>query len=436
MKSKHGTMIRAGIALGVFAFAGWMGYALTPDQTFAGGESSAGAMDSKSPAVQSGNAGSSSSSSVGTTSIPGESPEARARRVAAVKQQLKDLWRSSPSYTMNWDLDRETHRLLATLEPEELGDFFKEIPPSGTLPAHAFLRLEVLKAWAVKDGPAAIEGCVVGSRIDFFSRAQAIGAWGEADPEAALAWLRREDLPESVAKDRTMMRVNLMMDLARSDFDRAVKELSGIGDSEERSSLLTSLIREAAGQGRDASELLAMARESVPEGKLSRAEEELITSTAYKDPEAALAKLAATENIDDAERGRLDLLVLDAQSSKMPGKAFDDWLARNPGLDAVPEAAWSTFSLSIRRDADGIGKWLKEMPAGSFRDEFYERGIRGFATIRRFDEAVTLSSGISDPAIRADALRALDTVWKNVDAAAAEKWRQSLPASERQAFGD
>lgn len=428
-------MLRAGVALGVFALAGWMGYAFTPERGAGSGAGSMKVDDDASSGRLSPTVSLSMTGEKTAGAASKESPEVRARRVAELKQKVKDMWRSSPSYGANWDLDRETHRLLATLEPEELDVFYKELPATGGgLPAHVFLRLEVLKAWAVKDGPGAIQGCVNGGSMDTYSRARAIGAWGEADPEGALAWLRREDLPESVAKDRRMLRANLMINLARSNYDRATEELQAVG-ADERESIIAILIREGTGKGRDVEGLLESSREYAEVGKVSRAEDEFISAFARTEPEAALQKIAALEGIDEAERDRLDLQVLHVQASRRP-EAFDEWLARNPGTQVIPDGAWSAFSNSIGNDADAVRSWLDRMPEGGFRDEFHERGVRGFASIQRFDDAVRFSGRISDPVIRADTLRALNTVWKNADAPAAERWRQSLPATDREALGE
>ncbi|QJE94309.1 hypothetical protein [Luteolibacter luteus] len=429
--SKRITILRSGIALGVFALSGWLGYAFVPEAAGVSGERPMKAGAGDSPGMSRAKRGFLSAKE---GSPADESPEARARRVAEVKQKLKDLWRASPSSGLNWDLDQETHRMLATLAPEELEAFFKELPNTGTgLPAHFMLRLEVLKAWAVKDGPAAIERCVSGGRMDFFCRSLAIGAWGEADAEAALAWLKRDDLPESVVKHRQMMLSNLVSNLSRSDFDRAAKELSMLSEG-DRDSMISRLVSEGFEQGAVIDGLLEMARRGVPEGKVSEADEEILSTEARRDPEAAVARLAALENIDAGERARLDLVILNSETDK--GKAFQDWLARNPDLESIPEAAWSTLSIAITSDAGKVAEWLGKMPEGGFRDEFYERAIRGFASLRNFDDAVHFSSRISDPAIRADALRALDAVWKSTDAGAAGEWRKSLPKADREALGE
>jgi hypothetical protein len=437
MKSRSARqfLLRSGIALIVFGIAAWIGGGLSVDGV-AGSQSDNGI-------------GKKTSSSSVVDRLPAdkqaihphshghrsEPPEARARRVAAVKEQVKRLWMVHSEYGLNWELDDETHRLLATLDAEDLKAFLHEVPPMGGLPSHTFLRLEIVKAWAVKDGPGAVAGCSVGHRIDHLVRARALGAWGGVAPDAALAWLRQEDLPGDLEQYRGPMRSNLFRDLAKSHFALVEKELPLLG-ANDRSSLLPTLVSAAAEQNLPVDGLLAMAREFTPEGKMSEAEKWLFMDLAAKDPEAALGRIQSAEHLGEEERRELDGIVLSRQAGSSPATAFDAWLERNPGIDSIPEAAGNTVANAMQSRREEMIGWIGSLPEGQLRDQFHERGIRSLAGMRRFEDAVRLSSGISDSATRATALIVLRDFWKNADPAAAGKWLESLPAADRQLLGD
>ncbi|WP_367871140.1 hypothetical protein [Luteolibacter sp. Populi] len=432
-------LLRGGIAIAVFVLAGWIGYgtaprvADSPRSTTASGISPgdpplARSSESKTPRPD-------STFSARSSKRSDESPEARARRITAVKQRIKDLWTQAPELSLNWELQAETHRLLAGLEAEELGTFFTELPPMGNGTAHLLLRLEVVKEWAAKDGPAAIAGCAVGNRIDSLCRANAIGAWGEVDPAGALAFLRREDLPPAIAEHRRVMRWRLLDDIGKSDLALAERELPYLKE-DERKSMLATLVTKAAGQDEIRERLLAMARESTPEGKASQAEEFLLRDIAEKDPQAALDRIGTAENLDPEERKRLDFTVLSGQANHAPVAAFEDWLARNPGQDSLPEGAWNTLASAMNDHGPEMIAWFERMPAGGLRDQFQERGARSLAKNQLFDDAIRLTGSIADPALRTSSLRSLRDFWNNADPAAAAKWVESLPGTDRSLLGE
>ncbi|WP_035601755.1 hypothetical protein [Haloferula sp. BvORR071] len=351
-----------------------------------------------------------------------------------LKQRLKNLWLSTPENAINFELHNETHRLLAGLEASELSDFFGELPPPGGLPAHVFFRLEVLKAWARKDGPAAVLNCASGLNSDTYCRARAIGAWCDADPDAALAWLHSADLPSEPNLGR-ILRANLLGTLARTDLARVIDELPRL-DQRERLSIARDLVVMASDQKEQLEKLLAVARESTPQGKMSAAEENLLLKTTKADPQAALDQLDSATHLDASERKRLDISVLDAHAYEAPVPAFAQWLERNPGMDSFPQEAHSTLSLALANHTEAMSAWLEHMPTGQLRDSFYEHGVCAFAESGRFEEALRFSSSIADPVMRDDSLRAMHAFWKTIDAAGAREWIQSLPSTDRALFED
>lgn len=437
---RHRLILRSGIAAVVFCIAGWLGYQAN---SIAVGKANDYAGNVNSMSAASGSAGPKGTDLRGPRrglhhqrgSSAKESSEARALRVAALKQKIKGLWMAAPENSINWELQNETHRLLAGLEPDELSAFFLELPPSG-LSSYLFLRFEVAKAWALKDGPGAVMGCGVGHRIDFLCRIRAMGAWGAKDPNGALAWLRSAEMPAEPNGLRRSLRTNLLEDLAESNLGLVMEELGRL-DPEERQALVPDLAAVASkGNPEQLQKLLEMAREATPEGKMSDAEERLLRQTARTDPEAALRQIEASSQLDAPERKRLDLAVLDAQAERAPVAALEQWLARNPGMEAIPEDARRAVASALNEEEKEFSAWLEGMPAGNLRDDFYELSIRALAERRRFDEALRFSGGISDPAIRADSLRALHSFWKTADPSGAAKWLQTLPTAERDLLGN
>jgi len=435
MRSKSKLLLRSGIALAVFTTAWWLGArSPAPSEASGSAHSANAALQSPDSSTEREQAGRGSSTRKRTSSTS-ESPEARAKRISGLKQKIKALWATTPENAINWELDRVTHQMLAEMEADELSAFFLELPTAGGLPSLIMLRFQVLNAWAVKDGPAAVMNCSVGHPRDAYNRARAMNAWAAADPEGALAWLRSDALSPEQAEMRKILRSNVLYDLAESDFARVTRELPLL-DPKEREDILSTMVLITTNKKGEIDELLKIARESTPEGQASTAEVKLLERLARLDPQAALEKIETATNLDAAERKRLDLTVLDAQAAKAPVAAFEAWFQRNPDMEEIPTDARRTLNSALSQHAGETTEWLESMPASQLRDDLYEQSVRAFAEGRRYDEALRFSQGISDQAVRADSLRALHTFWKTADAAAAGKWVQSLPAADRALFGD
>jgi hypothetical protein len=352
----------------------------------------------------------------------------RAKHLEKLKLRLIQRWRASPESNKDFELMDETHRQLSTLSARELADFYHSLTSQFSLDSS--LQQTVLREWALKDGPAS----VTQSKPDRWSpdAIHAFQTWGYQDPQKALAWLRETELPLFLKDQKFTIRINFLIDLAKTDFGQVVEELSHL-DAKERAAIVRNLggaienhpeflekIRELTKNDSDPASLLALERVR-------------ISQQAKNGPAAALEYIAGL-NLPPADKAELELDLF-RQDFGHPEKSFGDWLARNPNIEAVPDSLWPMMDIRYTIHPEEMIHWLDSLSPGPIRDAFYERGTRLVASQNQYDKAATYADGIADPAKRLAAMRTLRTMWTETQADNARAWLDRLPEADRKALG-
>jgi hypothetical protein len=292
------------------------------------------------------------------------------------------------------------------------------------------LQQTVLREWALKDGPAA----VTQSKPDRWSpdAIRAFQTWGYRDPQKALAWLREAELPPFLKDQKLTIRLNILPELAKTDFGQVVEELSHL-DAKERAAI----VRNLGGAIESHPELLENIRELTKNdsdpASLLALERVLISQQAKNGPAAAFEYIAGL-NLPPADKAELELDLF-RQDFDHPGKSFGDWLARNPDIETVPDSLWPMMDIRYTLHPEEMIHWLDSLSPGPIRDAFYERGTRLVASQGKYDKAATYADGIADPVKRLAAMRTLQTMWTETQADNARAWLDHLPEADRKALG-
>ncbi|WP_265593997.1 hypothetical protein [Haloferula sp. BvORR071] len=289
----------------------------------------------------------------------------RAEHLMRVRKRLLHLWRTSPEPFADWELKRETSRLLETLSAAELEAWFKE-RDYGIVYADGLLKRELLRAWARKDGPGAVIGSSTGSRLGD-NCIPAFIAWGEKDHEAALLWLRDVVLPPPLENEKSSIRVNFLLQLVKADLARVEQELPFM-DASERNSTLRALALNAPNDPEAQNRLRELAAQSAEPSDALRIESDLLTRMAQTDPAAARARVDAME-LEPARRAVVECGILEGAARDHPETAFPEWLSRHPVDQAIPEEFWPTLNQSFTFQRKEMTAWMDSLEAGPLRDQ-------------------------------------------------------------------
>ncbi|WP_367873944.1 hypothetical protein [Luteolibacter sp. Populi] len=348
--------------------------------------------------------------------------------VKELKDRLQYLWRSSPDPFRDWEVKRETRQLLAKLTTAELEAWFRSSEEAVTSAEH-FLRSEILKSWAQRDGPAAVTRCSTGKDDPSIS---AFISWAEVDREAALHWLRDVELPPHVGSRKSSLRVNFLLRLVRYDFDRVTQELPFM-DAAERASTLNALALNAPDDPAARERLRKLTAESPDEAESIRMESSLLTRLAQTDPAAARARVDAMD-LTPERRAQLEFGILYGAANNHPAEAYAEWVAHHPAEQPLPETFWPLLDQSLSFRTEPMIAWMDSLEAGSVRDAIYERGTRLVAAKQNFTKAAEYATGIADPARRGPALEVLKVMWSEGDPDGARQWLEGLGEADRKAL--
>lgn len=351
----------------------------------------------------------------------------RTEQVMRIRQRLLHRWRSSPDPVADWELMRETCRVMESLSVSELEAWFKEAD-HGLLFSDGLLKQELLDAWARKDGPGAVLGS--GPRSRYMDNCvPAFIAWGQKDADAALLWLRDVALPAASENQRHSMRVNLLLHLAKSDLARVEQELPYM-DAAERSGTLRALATNASKDPETQNRLRDLAAQSTGPDDALRMESHLLTRMSQTDADAAKARVDSME-LEPARRAELECDILKGASQNDPETAFPEWLSRHPADQAIPAGFWPALNQSFNFDREEMTAWMDTLDAGPLRDQIHERGTRLIASTGDHAKAATYAAGIEDRGRRQAAMEILRVMWSERDPEGATRWLQSLSTEDR-----
>lgn len=351
---------------------------------------------------------------------PAADMENRKAYLAKLRALLLMEIRTSPEIYVDYEMKRELHRHLAGLSTAELEALFKH-PPEGRMQEIRTLESWILRAWVLKDPPAALhasgEGCV-----DVFN------TWGYHEREAALTWLRDAEVTGPLEGKKQHLRINFMIWLARIDFERAKQEWSCLDEAERKSTLVAWTDSPEAFLGhRDA--LLDFISSQLDGSTGKNVDRDLLARLAAVDAEAARTRAEKTES-SPAERAEMEVAILKGQARRDPEAAFAAWLDRHPADQPVPEAFGAVLDQSILYHEKETIQWLDSLQPGTIRDFMHERGSHLVATRGKFDKAAAYIDGISDPVRKTNATAVLKTLWMRADPGKAREWLERSRGGE------
>ena len=412
---------RVGIALAVIGTAMLAGYGIgrTSRET-------APASALQWSAGQSTEAGLSASDSRMSAARQSASKDERAKQLARIKARVLELGSKNRAQA-DWETEREMAALLEQLSAAELGDFFREV--SSPL-KETGLRLRILEAWALKDGPSAIES--TSARLDdWLLAAQAYRAWGAKDPDAALKWLREGELSPYAKQQKFVLRMNFLYDLAEADLEKALNEVPDMDQTEKKRFLERIAALGAEDEARMA-RLMEFAANADADTR-NAIEDGMVLSVGAKD----FAK--GFESIDGLEasaerKADLEMSVVRAVPKEKLAESMDAWAARHADGGHIPERMWEMLGERLIFYREEMRAWLEDMEPGPVRDAFYQQSVRHFVSGGERDKALRYINLIEDPGQRATALQTMHRMWSENDPVAARTWAEGLPDEDRQAL--
>ncbi len=334
-----------------------------------------------------------------------------------IRKRLVGMYENHPEPGYDWRLRSEAHLLLSELSAEELGDWYVNGIFFGSRADD--LRASILRAWALKDGPAAVMGgWRRSSETGHFSAQSAFSSWSEHEREKAYEWLENgnTELPPGI---RQWFLQNSLDHYGRSDFQAAASYLRQL-DSARQQGILIDWAEEGqtnAALRKGMEEYLEAnpeARMSMLRGQIGRMKE---------DPE--VFGFIARLDLPAEDRFSLDLSATVAKAVSDPVGAFRGWMERHADQQEVPAGILGSFHTALVFRQDEVLKWLDEIPSGRLRDDFHARSIPVLAGRGAFGDAATYAESIGDPVKRADAIRALGDIWIQKQSEAAKTWLQT-----------
>lgn len=409
---------RAGIALAVIGIAALAGYGI--------GRTSRPVLETsvlESRAEKEPDPGSSAAAGKDAHANPKED---RAKQLARIKARVLELGGTRP-VQYDFETDREIAALLDQLSAAELGDFFRETTASSRNTAD---RLRILEAWALKDGPAAIEGTSIRADEWLFA-AQAYQAWASKDSDAALKWLREGELSDYAKQHKPVLRKNFLYELMTTDLEKALEQVPDM-DPDEKKFFLTAVAAFAAGDEAK----LARVKEftaGADEGTRGAIETGMIVQMSSQDFKKGFEFIDGLE-ASAAHKSNLEMSVLRATPKEKLAESMDAWVARNEDGQNIPEPMWEMLGSRLIFYREEMRAWLEDMEPGPVRDAFYQQSVRHFVSGGERDKALRYINLIEDPAQRGTALRTMSRMWMESNATEAKAWQESLPESDRQAL--
>ncbi|QJE94392.1 hypothetical protein [Luteolibacter luteus] len=351
------------------------------------------------------------------------SKEERARQLTRIKTRVRELCLTG-TVMQDWEAERELAGLLAQLSATELSDFFKEVshPYQGVE-----IRMRVLNAWAIKDGPAAIEATA--ARLDDVHLAfDAYLAWGNKDPDAALKWLREGDLSAYAKQQKSMLRMNFLFVLADRDLEKSLNEVPDMDALEKK----LFLQRVTASAAMDETKIIRLQEfaASADEGTRNAVEDGTVLTMGSKDPAKGFDYIDGLE-ASRARKTDLELTLLRAVPNERVAESMDAWAARHPDGKDIPDRMWQELGTKLIFYRDGMRAWMDGMEPGPMRDAFYQHSVRHLVSRGDRERALHYIGQIEDPEQRVTAIRTMHRMWSESNPGEAKTWEESLSESDR-----
>lgn len=357
---------------------------------------------------------------------PSASDEERRRQVARIKERVRELCAYN-TISKDWEMEREVFGLLEQLSAAELGDFFGEV----SHPLQEIrVRLRILETWVLKDGPAAIEA--TSARLDDWLLAcSAYQAWGAKDPDAALKWLREDELTPYATLQKSVLRKNFLYDLAATDLEKALNQVPNM-DRTEKEHFLSTVAASSAGDEGKLAQIKGFAA-GADEDTRNSIETGIVASIGARSYAESFDYIDSLEASPD-RKADLEMSVLRIMQKEKLAESMDAWVARHPDGHNIPERMWEMLGEKLIFHREEMRAWLEDMEPGPVRDAFYQQSVRHFISAGERDKALHYIGLIEEPGQRATALRTMRRMWTESNATEAKTWMESLPESDRRAL--
>ncbi len=353
------------------------------------------------------------------------------KQLAALKEDLRGRFSTSPSAAHDWALRAEAAAVLATMSTEEMAGYATDLLGGGGVSwarpdwKQPLVR-EIFRQWSLKDPAGACLGL-----MDFPNapRAEAFADWLRRDPEAAQAWVTRGEFPPGSEQMGVKLRQDFLNHQATTDFS-AARESLGLLDADAQRATLLNWSQRLAHDPAKRDELLALVASHGDPEFAQKCSELLVREMAVKSPAEASAFLEST-NLPDKQKHALSEEMLGAWATKDPHQAFAAWVALKE--DKAPEPLMKAMDIwwGLSGAEEAI-EWVNNLDLGPARDQCKARLI---GNMSGGQQAADLSVTLDDPTERIRQMKIVKRNWEERDPGAAEAWVGKLSQADRDALG-
>jgi hypothetical protein len=358
-----------------------------------------------------------------------------AAQLLAMKEDLRERFIHSPEANHDWEWRQQTAAILATMSPQELGGFAKELlirDSSGNLLttpySHNPLFNEIVRQWALKDPLGA---CQTLGEVHRPSMIEAFGQWQQRDPAAAQAWLESARFSKENDELKAQLQQNLLSLEVTDDFAAARESLEKMSpDAQKR--CLEEWSKLVAYDPDKRAELLALLAGRGDAELADKCYRKMIAEMADKSPNAA-ANFIESTNLSEEQKNKLNDQVVADWAMKDPVQAFAKWaeLAREDVPAALIPALgqWSMNSPG----AEQAQEWVKKLPPGAASDQFKLGLIRRWTNFR-YEQQLDVLATLTDSTQRIRELKQLKRKLGSGHPDEVNAFFEKLPQADRDAM--
>ncbi|MBK1816765.1 hypothetical protein JIN84_14155 [Luteolibacter yonseiensis] len=358
-----------------------------------------------------------------------------AAQLAALKEDLRQRLKNSPTPDHDWGLRERVAAVLTTMSPQELEGFAKETLPvnmNTTIRSwpmmYGLISKETLRQWCLKDPAGACQSLAT---IHLGAMAGVFRQWQQRDPEAAQAWLERANFPQKDDEIKAMLKRNFLTQQVMDHFS-AARESLGQMTPEAQKQTLEEWSKLVAHDPAKRDELLSLLANRGDGELTEKCYQKLIGEMADKSPNEA-ANFIESTTLDEELKNKLNDQVLGDWAMKDPVRAFAKWAELERG-DAPPALFPALFQWSINSPgAEQALEWAKKLPPGAVSDQFKLQLIQGWGG-GRFHQAAELSASLEDPRQRIRQMKLVRRNWQTGWPDGEKAWFQKLPQADKEAL--
>lgn len=406
-----------------------------------GASGSADAKDDEAKSAKSVGESSSRGSKGALTTREGNEPNMRGFELSqnpeAGLQILIEELRQSPMAQMDFEALFGIWDMVQYLDGYELAALMDELDEMGGGQEMMAVRMMLLNRWAAKDGPAAMESLLEGEK----GMMQSIGAmgammgWMRTDPDQAYAWFQENGDQLSLGgmgMGKEQFEGMYFASLAKKDFEGTMAKLDDM-DKKVQAAVIQQLSQGASMDEGQRDQLLTYLRGKEDSKLLSDARQSIVSQMAWHDPKGAI-EFIDEENLDSDERKTLVSSATSMWSHSDPAGAVEFMGEELKGDENAGDRISNAFGNWIAQDEAAAAEWLTGQPDEFKTDSVFRDAGQRLLNDGSYERSAEWYGQILDDGQRTANYLSLYGTWQGEDAAAAEQWKNSLPASDQAHF--